>query len=636
MGDLSDSSPDSSPSTYPMSLITRHVFLLLALCGVLFFWNLGALGLTDRDEGRNAEAGREMLETGDWISPTFNYEPRYAKPALVYWLMSASYKVFGVSAFAARFPSALFGTGLVLMLYLFLARLRDPITALLAALMLALNLQMIALNRMALTDSVLIFFTTLSLFAFWLGFQTTQARRHWLWICYLAMGLGTLAKGPVGFLVPLITVALYLSLTKQWGQFWQDGKPLAGIALCTVIALPWYTIMWWLHGSEYTAAAQANTVGRFLKPMEGHSFGFLFYVPVLLLGFFPWSGWLLFAWPAAYKNWREARRQWRKMQARTEELLTSTPLPPEPLLTDAEGLPHAPGPAPHCTLPLTAHPSDKLEWFAAAWIFATFVFFSLSSTRLPHYIGPLFPAAAILTALYWSRCVAEPATRGARASVHVVMWLGFLLAGALASVPWIYDTKIAGKLVKEFPLATQVSMGSGPYIASTILLIGMGLVGAFGLSDTRRRATFWAAGASLAGVVLVLMLFILPAVNRYFVSPPQELAYAAGVNLEPGEQLIVYASTRPSMAFYARRKVLFVGKGEEDKMRAALSQAGRTMILLPETFVEKLPGDVKNYQPILKRYGYLLLASQPMVNIPESATLPPPPSTTKEPLIFGH
>ncbi len=590
-----------SPVTYPASLITRHVLLLLALCGVLFFWNLGALGLTDRDEGRNAEAGREMLETGDWISPTFNYEPRYAKPALVYWLMSASYSTFGVSAFAARFPSALFGLGLVLMLYLFLARLRDPVTALLAALMLALNLQMIALNRMALTDSGLIFFTTLSLFAFWLGFETTHARRLWLWICYLAMGLGTLAKGPVGFLVPVITVALYLSLTKQWGRFWQDGKPLTGTALTILIALPWYATMWWLHGAEYAASAQANTVGRFLNPMEGHSFGLLFYIPVLLLGFFPWSGWLLFAWYDAYRSWRAAHK------------------------TDA---PPASAPALSST--------DKLEWFTAAWIFGTFVFFTLSSTRLPHYIGPLFPAAAILTALYWSRCMAEPATRGARAAVHVVMWLGFLLAGAFASLPWIYDTKIAGKLVKEFPLATQLSMGSGPYIAATILLIGMGLVGAFGLSETRRRAALWAAGGSLAGVVLVLMLFILPAVNRYFISPPQELAYAAGVNLEPGEQLIVYASTRPSMAFYARRKVLFVGKGEEEKMRAALSQPGRTMILLPESFVEKLPGDVKSYQPILKRYGYLLLASEPMVNIPESATLPPPPSSTKEPLIFGH
>ncbi len=597
------------PSSSHPSPVIRHIGLLLALCGILFFWNLGALGLTDRDEGRNAEAGREMLETGDWMSPTFNYEPRYAKPVLVYWLMSASYKTFGVSEFAARFPSALFGLGLVLMLYLFLTRLRDANTALLAALMLALNLQMIGLNRMALTDSVLIFFTTLSLVAFWLGFQTTRERRPWMWICYAAMGIATLAKGPVGFLVPLIVVALYLSLTKQWRPFWQEGRPLTGTALTILIALPWYAGMWWLHGSEYTASAQANTVGRFLKPMEGHSFGFLFYIPVLLLGFFPWSGWLLFAWPQTYKSWRTERKTLGMTRDISGELTDSSPGIPVPT------------------------PTDKLDWFAAAWIFATFVFFTLSSTRLPHYIGPLFPAAAILTASYWSRCVRDPSTRGANASVHLVMWLGFVLAGAMACLPWTYDTMLASKLTKEYPLATQLSLGSGPYVAATVLLVGMGLVGLFGLSETRRGAAFWAAGGSLFGVVLVLMVFVLPAANRYFVAPQQELAYAAGLNLAPGEQLIAYGATRPSTAFYARRKVLFVGAGEEEKLRTALSQPGRAMILLPESFVDKLPGDLKNYQPILKRYGYLLLASEPMVNIPEGI-LPPPPAL--EPKIFGH
>ena len=607
---MSDSAPQMpAPSPGQSSPDIRHIGILLALCGILFFWNLGALGLTDRDEGRNAEAGREMLETGDWMSPTFNYEPRFAKPVLVYWLMSASYKTFGVSEFAARFPSALFGLGLVLMLYLFLARLRDANTGLLGALMLGLNLQMIGLNRMALTDSVLIFFTTLSLFAFWLGFQTTRERRSWMWICYVSMGVATLVKGPVGFLVPLIVISLYVSLTKRWQPFWQDGRPLVGTALTILIALPWYAGMWWLHGSEYTDSAQANTVGRFLKPMEGHSFGFLFYIPVLLLGFFPWSGWLLFAWPQTFKRWRAARKTLsvpREMAGEASDTPTVLPAPSE---------------------------MDKLEWFAAAWIFATFVFFTLSSTRLPHYIGPLFPAAAILTASYWARCVRDPSTRGANASVHLVMWLGFLLAGAMACLPWIYDTMLASKLTKEYPLATQLSLGSGPYVAATVLLVGMGLVGLFGLSETRRGAAFWAAGGSLFGIVLVLMIFVLPAANRYFVAPQQELAYAAGLNLKPDEQLIAYGATRPSTAFYARRKVLFVGSGEEEKLRTALSQPGRSMILLPESFLGKLPGDLKNYQPILKRYGYLLLASEPMVKIPEGL-LPPPPAL--EPKIFGH
>ena len=186
------------------------------------------MGLTDRDEGRNAEAGREMLETGDWISPTFNYEPRFAKPVLVYWLMSLSYRWFGVDEFSARLPSAVFGLGLILLQYLFLSRFFGRAVGLFGALMLLLNIQMIGLGRMVLTDSVLIFFTTLSLFSFWLGFHGRSNERWWRWMFYLGMAMATLAKGPVGFLVPLVTVALYLTATRQWRRFMGGGFPTGG------------------------------------------------------------------------------------------------------------------------------------------------------------------------------------------------------------------------------------------------------------------------------------------------------------------------------------------------------------------------------------------------------------------------
>ena len=103
-----------------------NIILLLGFAVFLMFAGLGSMGLTDRDEGRNAEAGREMFETGNWVSPTFNYEPRFAKPVFVYWLMSLSYQTFGVSEWTARFPSAVFGVGHILIQYLFLARLRGP------------------------------------------------------------------------------------------------------------------------------------------------------------------------------------------------------------------------------------------------------------------------------------------------------------------------------------------------------------------------------------------------------------------------------------------------------------------------------------------------------------------------------
>jgi hypothetical protein len=128
------------------------------------------------------------------------------------------------------------------------------------------------------------------------------------------------------------------------------------------------------------------------------------------------------------------------------------------------------------------------------------------------------------------------------------------------------------------------------------------------------------------------MQLILPGLNRIFISPPQELAYAAGLNLSPSEQLIAYGTTRPSLAFYARRKVVFIPANELERLHGALAYGGRTMILLPETLQTSLPKEAASFQPILKRYGYLLLASQPIINIPE--TVPSPPDTA--PRTFRH
>src|SRR5213594_3568421 len=155
-----------------------NLVLLLCLAALLFFLGLGSMGLTDRDEGRNAEAGREMFETGDWLTPTFNYDLRVAKPVFLYWLMSASYRLFGVNEFAARFPSALFGVASILLQYLVLTRLRGPFIGLVGGLMLLLNMEIIGLARMALTDSVLIFFTTLSLYGFWMGLHGEERERR--------------------------------------------------------------------------------------------------------------------------------------------------------------------------------------------------------------------------------------------------------------------------------------------------------------------------------------------------------------------------------------------------------------------------------------------------------------------------
>jgi len=622
------------PSLIPFPSLTTHhssFILLLLLAGLLFFLGLGTLGLTDRDEGRNAEAAREMVETGDWVSPTFNYEPRFAKPVFVYWLMSGAYRLFGISEFTARLPSALCGVALILLQYAFLTSLHGPLPGLLGGLMLLLNVEIVVIGRLALTDSVLIFLTTLSLFGFWLGLHgsaelttggsavrrgspqavrqgSPQAglttgkegwSRHYFWLFYAGMAIGTLTKGPVGIAVPLLAVIPYLTLTRRWGQFWHRGFPLAGFLLLVLLALPWYLAMLAIHGASYGASAQADTIGRFLKAMQGHGGTLFFYIPVLLFGFFPWSGFLPFALYHAIKNWRAASG---KRQA------------------DGDALPSRPS-------PLAARPPvpEELELFAALWVAGVFLFFSLSATRLPHYIGPLYPAAAILTALYWRRCLTDPGTPGLRAALYLLAGLGYLLGATLVASHTLYATFVE-TIAKEFPIAAQIDPGIGPPAAGVTLLIGMTLVCRFGLSEERRAGAFWAAGATIALVLLMAIQITVPRFNKYFVSAPQELAYAAGLNLAPTDRLILYGSPKPSLIFYARHKAIVIQPGEEANLRRHLAepaQQGRTMILLPTRLKARLPTEAAGYPVILERYGYSLLANEPMVRgLPANPPVP--------------
>jgi 4-amino-4-deoxy-L-arabinose transferase-like glycosyltransferase len=265
----------------------------------------------------------------------------------------------------------------------------------------------------------------------------------------------------------------------------------------------------------------------------------------------------------------------------------------------------------------------ELELFAALWVAAVFLFFSLSATRLPHYIAPLFPGAAILAASYWHRSLGDQGTPGRRAAIHVTMVLGYLMGLALAATPPLYD-RFLDVIVKEFPVAIQVKPGFGPVAAGLTLVIGSGIVGYFGLSEERRAGAFWAAGATIAIVMLLAIQVILPRFDAYFVSPPHELAYAAGVNLGPEDRLVLYGPNRPSLIFYAKRKAIVIRPGEEEQMRPHLSQAGRTMIVLPTRLKPQLPAETSSYVTLLERYGYSLLASEPIVKLPDN--LPPPPA----------
>lgn len=559
-----------------------HLPLLLLLGVLLFFSGLGNLGLTDRDEGSNAEAAREMVESGNWMSPTLNYEPRFAKPAFTYWIMTGFYHLFGINETSARLHAAVFGLLLIGLTYGFLAVVRGSWFALVGSLMLALNIEIVAISRVALTDSVLIFFTTLSLYGFWLGLYHEERFRPAIWLFYVGMAFATLTKGPVGLLVPMLAAGTYLTMARGWGDFWERGRPLVGTALTLALALPWYAGMLWIHGERYTTSAQADTVGRFFSMIGGHGGTVLFYVPILVFGLFPWSGFTLVGLWQTLRDWRTRRR--------TIDLETTAAAP-------------------------SARSGFELELFAAAWLLALFVFFSLSATRLPHYIGPLFPAAAILAAAFWQRATTDARTPGIPAAFGLFTFAGYALGLALVSAPMLYDTFISS-VEKEFPLARQFSPGVGPVAAGSLIIAGTALAHLFGRSDTRRPGAFWIAATTLPLALLMIIHITLPSFHEDFISPPQTLATIAGFNLGPEDRFITYGPHKPSWIFYARRKTIVIRPGEEDKLTAALQHPGRTMILLPSKLRSKLPPATEGFELLLERKGYILLANEPIVKLP--------------------
>ncbi len=536
----------------------------------MFGLDLGGLGLTDRDEGSNAEAAREMLETGDWISPTLNYEPRYAKPAFVYWLISGSYTLWGINEFSARFPSALSGLCVMLLQYAFVYRWCGAPVAWLASVMLLLNMEFLGINRLVLTDPELVVCTTLAGYSFWQALHHEHHRWWWFTVFYLALGFGMLVKGPVGIIIPLVGVIPYVTLTRQWGTFWQKGFPLVGIVLVTAVAAPWYVMMFQIHGEAYWSAAQANTTGRFLNPMEGHGGTLFFYVPVVLVGFFPWSAFLPSMVYYTLKQWKA---HWQGRELVSQE--------------------------------------QQLGFFLSLWVVGLLLFFTFSATRLPHYIYPAFPASAVLVALWWKRLLNEESPAGLPAASRLLIGVGYILGLALMCVPAVFQWFIK-PISKEFPAAAQLEMGWLPMIMGLVIIIGtMGLRQCM-ISASTRYLGVWVGGLTIIVFAVLSVRFGIPMYQEYFVGPPQKLAGIARYNLGTEDRLIQVGRKRPSLSFYAQRKVYFLGPKDEEWTQH-LSAPGRKMIILQTSLRRELPESISNWTVVLDYGGFSLLSSEPLM-----------------------
>jgi 4-amino-4-deoxy-L-arabinose transferase-like glycosyltransferase len=322
----------------------KSFFLLILLTLLTVFVNLGSMPLLDPDEPVYAETPREMILYNDFISPQIYGEYWYDKPPMYYWLVAGTFKSFGISEFSARFPSALLAVFCVAAVSLSAAKLLNERTGIASGLVLATSIEYFYLGKAAVTDITLTFFLTVSLLCF-------LQKRYYLF--YIFAGLATLTKGPIGLLFPGAIIFIWMALTHRFKELKYMKIPV-GIIIWAIITLPWYWMMYRIHGYAFIDGfIGVNNIARFTTAEHVQTSAWYFFIPVLILGLFPWASLLVQAIKESF------------IVKRSEEYAT--------LL------------------------------FFTIWAAFIFVFFSISSTKLVTYILPMYPPLAILIGWYLDR-----------------------------------------------------------------------------------------------------------------------------------------------------------------------------------------------------------------------------------------
>jgi 4-amino-4-deoxy-L-arabinose transferase-like glycosyltransferase len=289
--------------------MTRRTLLVVLIIAatIPYVVGLGDSSIWDANEAFYVETPREMIEAGDYINPTFNYEPRFNKPVLSYWIVAAFYHVFGVSVAAQRLPMALAAVALIAAAFFLGRAVRSTEAGLWAALVLATSPRMIMFARRIFIDMYVTMFMGLALLFFVLARRHPERRERYLWLLYAAIGLGMLTKGPVALVLPALSFFIWLVVQRRPGEV-RGMRPVTGSLLVVAIVAPWYLALYAQHGwAHIVGFFWGENVARYTDAVAPER-GLLFYLPVVFGDTLPWSLALI---PAAVLAWRAGFRDLR-------------------------------------------------------------------------------------------------------------------------------------------------------------------------------------------------------------------------------------------------------------------------------------------------------------------------------------
>ena len=328
----------------------RWLWVLLLAVAVVWFGNLQYRKLIRPDEGRYAEIPREMVASGDWVTPRLNGLKYFEKPPLQYWATAVAYETFGQHEWTSRLWDALTGFAGVLLVWFAGMRLFGREAGWYAALLLGSSLLYVLMGHINTLDMGVTFFITLGIVGLLLAQQQNTNKytaRNWMWLAWAALGLAVLSKGLMGLVLPGAALVIYSLLQRDFG-LWKRIHLGSGLLICILVCAPWFYLVMKANPEFFNKFIVYEHFTRFLTKKLGRYQPWYYFVPILLAGALPWT---LLVFDTLLRTWRDSAVRYKAFNP---------------------------------------------ERFLLIWAVFVYVFFSISDSKLPSYLLPMFPALALL------------------------------------------------------------------------------------------------------------------------------------------------------------------------------------------------------------------------------------------------
>jgi 4-amino-4-deoxy-L-arabinose transferase-like glycosyltransferase len=542
---------------------TRLLILALGLSAAPYFVNLGISSLWDTNEAFYAETPREMIESGNFSDPTFNYLPRLNKPPLSYWIVAGSYRLFGISEGAERVPIALGAVILMATAFALGRAAASNEAGLISAIALAANPRFLFFARRIIIDVYMAMFLSLALLFFAFALRAIDRgdrsrRRLYLVMMYVAIGLAVITKGPVGVVLPALTFLLFVLISKRFNLF-RETMLLAGLVLVAVIVLPWYVSVYLNHGWRYIATfLLGDNLSRYTSGNWGPSRSVFFYVPVLLGDLFPWS--LLLIPALATTLLAGLHRVWHRA-----------------LRWSGRGASASAGGE-------RKEVAGRLEVLRLAgntnlllflWIVSIVAFFSLSKGKEDLYILPIYPAAMAIVGVLLGRFLDGGATTSnftRLVSRILVVTGGAVLATGCALLYLRRIVPASLHLAGVVPIGVAAICGGGLIVLAVVM--------------KRRFVAVLAVMLTMAAINWVIVLRMVPDYERFQPVPPiaEIIRNRAGAKA----RVCYFKYPAPSLVYYLSRRIYEYSDDEREAVQGLLSSGKEVYCLTPESELEKL------------------------------------------------